>query len=191
MNPTEITIEDVILETTPFDERLISWCKKHDDFYKALKLIHSHKFLHLGTIVVRYPKNFPKDQVIGVYSYHYSIRKPIFKQDFIVNKNSEYKEFIIYTRNPDGSSKWVKDINEFYKKYDVSDDLFSLHHITFDQLPDEVKERGRRMIALSEKIKSIGHVKLTQNEIDRAYLSITSEKKKINTKLLAVGKKSL
>ena len=79
-----ITWEDIILETLPFREEILAWCKLHPEFQKALKVLTSERFLHLGMVMISYPSG-TNDQVIGVYAYDYKNNPQLFKQDFIVD----------------------------------------------------------------------------------------------------------
>lgn len=108
---SKITLKEVILELQPFSDELNNWCKTHREFFSALKNIYPEKFISPAMIVTSYPPT--GDEIIGVYTYHHEMKKPIFKQDFIVNVGRLNTEFILYTRNPNGSSKYVKDIIEF------------------------------------------------------------------------------
>jgi hypothetical protein len=69
----------------PFSDSLIEWCMKHPEFHSGLKLIYSERFISLGAMVTSYSPYRPNDEVIGVYTYDYKRKNPIFKQDFIVN----------------------------------------------------------------------------------------------------------
>lgn len=80
----------------------------------------------------------------------------------------EYKEFTLFTRNPGGSSKYVKDIYDFYAQYGKSGEYANSHHLTLEQLPDELKSRGEDAIRLAEKVQKLGGFKMpTQDVIDR------------------------
>ena len=106
------------------------------------------------------------------------MKKPIFKQDFIVNINNNNQEFLIYTRNPKGSSKWVKDINEFFIKYGKNGNYANSHHPKFEDLPAEIKNNALRTIKLGEKIKSMGYEKPPQDKINQIYKEVMVEKSK-------------
>lgn len=93
MKKSLVSLEDVLLETLPFADALLEWCKVHPKFKEALKVIYSNRFLHLGAVITSHPKIHSDDEVIGVVSYDYQLSKPIFKQDFIVNIDKKYKEF--------------------------------------------------------------------------------------------------
>lgn len=157
----EITWEDIILETLPFREEILFWCKLHPEFQKGLKVLASERFLHLGTVIVSYPTG-TNDQVIGVYAYDYKNKPPLFKQDFIVDVDQAHKEFILYTGFTKGtqSTKYVKHINDFFSKYGKNGNYKGSHHLTFDQLPDdeEIRRRAKSMIKRSKNLpKDITH----------------------------------
>lgn len=145
----EITWEDIILETLPFREEILTWCKLHPEFQKGLKVLASERFLHLGMVMISYPPE-TNDQVVGVYAYDYKNKPPLFKQDFIVDLNQEHKEFILYTGFPKGtqSTKHVKHINDFFSKYGKNGNYAGSHHLTFGQLPDdpEIRRRAEKMV---------------------------------------------
>jgi hypothetical protein len=144
-----ITWEDLMLETLPFREEIINWCKLHPEFQKCLKVLASERFLHLGTVVISYPSG-TTDEVVGVYAYDYKNKPPLFKQDFIVDLGNFHKEFVLYTGFPKGtqSTKYVKHIKEFFLKYGKNGNYADSHHLTFDQLPNdpEIRRRAMRMI---------------------------------------------
>lgn len=172
----QISFEDVILETLPFADELKAWCKLHPQFYQALKVIYSDRFVHLGAIVTSYSPNFPDDEVIGLFAYDYRIKNPKFKQDFIINKGKKYEKFILYTRNPNGSSKWVKDISVFYSCYGKGGYYVNSHHLTLEQLPEEIRPRGLQAVRIAERLKK-SVVKPEQTRINEIYRQIVDEKK--------------
>jgi len=174
----KISLEELIVEMMPFSDGLVDWCKSHPEFLEALKIVYSEKFISLGVIVTSYSPNYPNDQVIGVYTYDYQRKNPIFKQDFIVNKGSLDKEFILFTRNFRGrSSKYVKDINEFYATYGKGGNYVNSHHLSFEQLPEEMKPRGLDAIKLANKLKGGIMIKPSQKRISKIYKQVKSIKK--------------
>lgn len=172
----KITLEQLIIELMPFSEELVGWCKKHPKFLAALKNVYPEKFISPAMIVTSYPQS--GDEIIGIYTYHHEIKDTIFKQDFIVNKNNSNQEFVLYTRNPAGSSKYVKDIKEFFDKYGKFGYNTKLHHITLEELPEELQERGGKAIQLAEKMKDGFPRKIPQQHIDRIYKEVKSIKRK-------------
>ncbi len=173
----KITLEELILEMMPFSEELMNWCKNHPEFFVALKNIYPAKFISPAMIMTSTSPNYPNDEVIGVYSYHYQLNKPIFKQDFIINKGRTNQEFILFTRNPmAGSSKYVKDINEFFRTYGKGGHYVDTHHLTLKQLPTEMQERAKQAIRLAKKMRGADMTKLTQEHIDKIYQQVKSVK---------------
>jgi len=173
----KLSIEEAILETLPFSDELIKWCKNNEPFFKGLKNIYVEKFLSLGAIVTSYPKN-SNDQVIGLYTYDYQRNVPLFKQDFIVNINNLNNEFILYTRNKKyGSSRYVKDINAFYKLYGKNSDYNNSHHLSLEDLPILLRKRGEHVIKLAETINKTGIRKLTRSQLRKKYNDIKKIKK--------------
>lgn len=162
-----ITLKELILEFQPFSPELVAWCKKHPDFFNALKNLHPDKFISPSMIMLSYPPT--GDEVIGVYSYHNQLKHPIFKQDFIVNIGFKNETFMLYTRNPLGSSANVKDINDFYTKYNQYGYKKEQHHLTINELPEELKDRAQDTIALAEKVKDIDITKIPQSRINSLY----------------------
>jgi len=172
------------LELSPFSEELVNWCKTHPEFLKALKNVHPERFISPAMIVTSYPAS--GDEIIGVYTYHHELKNPIFKQDFIVNKDNANKEFILYTRNPAGSSKYVKDIKEFFAKFGKYGYTTTSHHLTLSELPAQLQERAREAIKLAEKMKVGTPQKIPQKHIDRIYgevMSIKRENRMVKEKL--------
>jgi hypothetical protein len=169
---SKITLKDVILELTPFPQQLIDWCKSHPDFSDALKNVYPEKFISAGVIIEHPPirvGEYAGDVVIGVYTYHHEIKKPVFKQDFIVYNGRDY---ILYSRNPAGNKKYVKDINEFYKKYGQYGHVESDHHLTLEELPIELQRRGRQAIDLAERMNLGSSQEIPQELIDKTYKEV-------------------
>lgn len=172
----KITLEDVILELQPFSTELNNWCKTHKDFFSALKNIYPEKFISPAIIITSYP--LTGDEVIGVFTYHHEMKQPIFKQDFIVNVSKKNIEFILYTRNPFGNSKYVKDINDFYAKYGKYGYTKSQHHLNLDELPDQLQERAKQAINLATKLKIGYPQKIPQAHIEKIYKEVMDIKRK-------------
>jgi hypothetical protein len=173
----QISLEELIILMMPFSKELIEWCKLHPEFQSALKVIYSERFVSLGAIVTSYSPNFPQDEVIGVYSYDYKRKNPIFKQDFIINKGKLNKEFVLYTRTKGKSSKYVKDINDFYASYGKGGFYINSHHLMLEQLPSELRERGISAIQLANKIVAGNYSKPNQKHINKIYNEIISVKR--------------
>lgn len=171
----KITLKELILELSPFSEELVVWCKTHPEFLESLKNVHPEKFISPAMIVTSYPSS--GDEVIGVYTYHHEMKNPIFKQDFIVNKGNASKEFILYTRNPAGSSKYVKDIQDFFAKFGKYGYIKSSHHLSLNELPAQLQERGREAIKLAEKMKVGTSQEIPQELIDKVYKEVRSVKR--------------
>lgn len=185
---SDVTFEDVILETMPFAEELIEWCKNHPEFKDALKIAHPERFVHIGTAMITTPRSNPEDEVIGVYAYDYQLKSPKFKQDFIVNLSKQYKEFVLFTRNPSGSSKWVKDIKEFYDTYGKDGDYVHSHYVSFEQLPEPAKPFALRAMKMGSDFKKNGFIRPTQDIINKIYLEIIDEKRRLGIKKFWVQK---
>lgn len=173
-----VTSEELILEFMPFPDVLLAWCKSHREFLVALKNVYPEKFISPAMVMTSTSPNYPGDEVIGVYSYHYQIKKPIFKQDFIINKGRKNKEFVLYTRNfKSGSSKYVKDIHEFFETYGKGGYYVGSHHLSLDELPEELQERAKETIRLANKMKETDLSMLTRDHIDEIYEQVRLLKK--------------
>lgn len=172
----KVTLEELIIELMPFSDELVVWCKTHPKFLTALKNVYPKKFISPAMIVTSYPQS--GDEIIGVYTYHHEMKNPIFKQDFIVNKDNSNREFILYTRNPTGSSKYVKDIKDFFVKYGKYGYHTNAHHLFLEELPAQLQERGREAIKLAEKMMGADLRKIPQHHIDKIYKEVTSIKRK-------------
>lgn len=164
-----ITYEDAILETLTLPEEVKAWSKKNPKFLEALKVVASSRFLHLGSIV-----HYPKDKVLGMYSYDYQIEEPKFKQDFIEYSDAVNPNFTLYTayiRKNGGASKWVKDIKEFFKKFEGYGTGVSSHHLSLEELlsikglPPLFKERANWAIRKGEELKKTGIRILSEVEL--------------------------
>lgn len=173
-----INFEDLIIQMMPFSTELIEWCKHHPEFQAALKIIYSDRFITLGAIVTSYSPNYPNDEVIGVYSYDYKLKMPLFKQDFIINIGKRDNEFVLYTRNPKGNSKYVKDISIFYQTYGKGAFYINSHHLSLEELPSEIRERGLQAIGLANRIQRLGgFIKPNQAHIDKIHKSLHAHKR--------------
>lgn len=172
------TLEEAIIETMPFSPQLIEWCKSHPDFSKALKIVYPEKFITLGAIVTSYSPDYLDDEVIGVYTYAYQMKTPIFKQDFVINKGTRHNEFILYTKHPlTSSSKYIKDIGEFYRTYGKNGSSYTnTHHLTLNELPAEIHSRGQQAINLANRVKKNGLGGINQNHIEKIYKQVKAIK---------------
>src|SRR5581483_9200401 len=148
-----LTWEEVVLETLPFRQEILDWCKFHPEFQKGLKALVSERFLHLGVVIISYPPR-TNDEIIGIYVYDYKNNPPLFKQDFIVDIAGYHKEFILYSGLPKGtqSTKYVKHIKDFLSKYGRNGNYANSHHLKFEELPEdvEIRKRAKAMIARSK-----------------------------------------
>lgn len=149
----------------PYPEQLKAICRVDSDLEKALKNTNPQRFISLGAVVVSYPPN-STDQVIGFFVYDYSKEPGIFKQDFIVNVGNKFKEFRIYTKFKGvKKSKIIRDISHFYQDYPTYS--VDSHHPAFEDIPDEIKPRAKKAVALAEKLKKLGvRQELTKEECD-------------------------
>ncbi len=166
-----MTLEELIIEMMPFSDEIKNWCKKYPKFSEALKIIYPERFINLGGVITSHHPNF-SEEIIGVYTYDYKRDK--FIQDFIINK--ENKTFILYTRNPKGNSKYVKDINDFFLKYGKGVHYLNVHHSSLKDLPDQIKLRAIEALRIAEKLKQAGYISPTQEQIDKTYQQLKSIK---------------
>lgn len=176
-----VTLKEVILELTPFPEELVKWSNSHPEFLDALKNVYPEKFISPAMIIIYPPIKgdcaCEGDVVIGVYTYHHELNKPIFKQDFIVNRGHLSKEFILYSKNPAGSSKYVKGIKEFFAKYSKYGHNTSSHHQSLEELPRQLQERGREAVRLAEKINIGMPQEIPQEHINKIYKEVMAVKR--------------
>ncbi|OGB62610.1 hypothetical protein A2X44_04490 [candidate division CPR3 bacterium GWF2_35_18] len=157
----------------PFSSGIRHWLKKHPDFFAALKIIYPKRFIALLAIVISYSKLVPKDKIIGIFAYDYLSRPERFKQDFIVDINNKDQEFILYTRLPNRNyGKYVKDINEFFNKYSKGIYYKDSHHISFQDIPEELKPRAIEAQKLGKKLKLSGLRNLSQKEMENLELKL-------------------
>jgi hypothetical protein len=171
----KVTLEEVILELMPFSDELNNWCKSHPEVLLALKNVYPEKFISPAMIVTSYPAT--EDEIIGIYTYHHGMKNPIFKQDFMVNVGRLNNEFILYTRNPAGSSKYVKDIKVFFKKYGKYGYDNTSHHLSLEELPTELQERAKASVKLAEKMKIGLPQKIPQEHINEIYEKVMAIKR--------------
>jgi len=149
----------------PYSPELKEKILNDPDFMEALKINHLERFISLGAIVTSYSPLKPEDEIIGFYTYDLKLNK--FKQDFIVNVKKQDKEFILYTRFPSKNNKSIRDINEFYKIYSQGKHYINSHHLSFNDLPDEIKPRAQKAIDLANKIKLYGLEKPTDKKLEK------------------------
>lgn len=173
-----MTREEIIIDMMPFSKQLKEWCKIHPEFAEALKINYPTRFITLQAITISYSHLIPEDEVIGVYTYDYQSKPGKFKQDFIVNKSNQNKEFILFTRLPSRKySKYVKDISEFFAIYSKGKYYIDSHHVIFKNLPNSIKPRAAQAIKLAESLRKTGLRKLTEKEL----AGFESKIKKLNT----------
>src|SRR3989338_6890658 len=130
-----ITPDELIIEMMPFAYELKVFCKSNPSFQKALKIIYFDRFITLQVITTSYSPNFPNDEVIGIYVYDYGLKKPQFKQDFIVNKEGKKKEFILFTGLSNVvDNKYVRHINDFLATYGKGGYFVNAHRPKFEEL---------------------------------------------------------
>lgn len=174
-----ITPEELIIEMMPFPRELKEFCKITPVFGKALKIIYFDRFITLQAVATSYSPNFPEDEVIGIYIYDYSLKNPRFKQDFIVNKKGQKKEFVLYTGLSSAvNNKQVKHINEFLATYGKDGYYKGTHHPKFEEFSGVLKERALRAIALGDKRKKEGFVKITMEQAQEIYKKLQKLPKK-------------
>ena len=164
------SLEEIFIETTPFSDGLKKWCKDHSDFTKALKITHPERFISLGMVIITYPPHKPNDKVIGFYSYDYSVNKPRFKQDFIVDIGKRDDYFVLYTRQKVvKNNKYIRDINEFFKTYGKDGNYLRSHWVEANDIPKEAQDRAKQAELLGKRIKKAGgFVPLSRLRLEKA-----------------------
>ena len=153
----------------PFSDEICAFMDSNPSFYDSLKLANTTRFTFLPRILTSsFPNNHPlhRDQVLGFF--YYDKNKKYSKQDFIVNKNKEGKEFYSYvdkeTKRKHSSCNFVCSIKDFFVVYGSGGKYYYREHPTkpwmhhyekFDDLPEdpEFRELARGIIKLeSEKL---------------------------------------
>jgi len=167
---TNISLEDLIIEMMPFADKLKAFCSKYPNFKNALKIIYTERFITLQAISTSYSPNYPNDEVIGIYVYDYGLKHPIFKQDFIVNKNGTGNQFVVYTglgSVVDG--KQIKHINEFINTYGKGGHYKDAHHPKYADFTGELKYRADRAIKIGEERIKKGNPPITNEKVQEVY----------------------
>jgi hypothetical protein len=155
-----MSLEEILIDVQPFSDGLKQWCKDHEDFTKALKIIYPDKFIPMGMVVISYSPHYPNDKVIGFYIYHYAMKSPKFKQDFIVDVGKQDNNFVLYTRqNVVPQNSYIKDINDFFNTYGSDGNYLRAHHVAFGEIPDEGKPRALQAMSLGDRVKNGGGFK--------------------------------
>jgi len=102
----------------PFSDELCAFMDREVDFYNSLKISQPKRFVFVRIIFTSHTPAghlLEKDEVIGMWYFDKNNAK--FKQDFIVNKNSDNKEFISYTAKKvvkKFCSRYVQEIDNFF-----------------------------------------------------------------------------
>ncbi len=171
-----ITPEDLIIEMMPFADELKLFCKSNPGFRRALKIIYFDRFITLQAITTSCSPNFPNDEVIGIYIYDYGLKKPQFKQDFIVNKDRQKKEFVLYTGLSEVvDNKYVKHINDFLASYGKGGYYVNAHRPKLEEFTGVLKERALRAINLAEKRKKDGFIRITPEYAEKIYQKLKTQ----------------
>lgn len=131
----------------PFSDELCDFMDREQDFYGSLKISQPERFVFVPIIFTSHtPASHPleKDEVIGMWYFDKEDAK--FKQDFIVNKNSESEIFISYTAKwvvEKFCSKYVQEIDNFFSEYGNNKSYYhdgnkwQHHYDNISDLPDE------------------------------------------------------
>ncbi|MBI5151356.1 MAG: hypothetical protein HZA34_02150 [Candidatus Pacebacteria bacterium] len=141
----------------PFSDEICFFMDNHPEFLTSLKLSNDNRFLYIPLIFISStPSTHPlfNDQVIGMwYIDKTNVRAnhlPFFKQDFVVNKNSNHMEFITFTTAKIVSrlnSPYVKLINDFFSDYGNNGQYYhngnrwDHHYNSMNDLPNEPRLR--------------------------------------------------
>jgi len=163
-------IEELIIEMMPFSQGLKQFCKKNPSFAKALKIIYHDRFIALLAVGTSGSPNYPDDEVIGIYVYDYKLKNPRFKQDFIVNKGGESKEFILYTGlSSVVDNKYIRHINEFLSTYGKGGYYKNAHRPELSEFSGKLKERALKAIDLANRLKKSGDRNISPEHVDEIY----------------------
>lgn len=166
--PDKLALVDVAIEAMPFADQIIAWCHKHPEFKEGLKFANPDGFLAMGAVLTSHPKNYPQHEVIGFLAY--DLNRDIFKQDYILNIDSNYQKFILYSKVPSKCyGPYVTHIKDFFSRYDTEGGYEKDHHLTTDQLltrgNEEFQDRVRSTLDLAQEIKQAGRNHPTQDEL--------------------------
>lgn len=173
-----ITPEDLIIELMPFSVSLKKFCEVHPEFKNALKFIYFNRFIALQAIFTSSSPYYSKDQVIGIPVYDYGLKKPLFKQDFIINRDGTNTEFVLYTGLSSAvDNKYVKHVNEFLAFYGRGKYYINAHRPRYEDFPPELKERAKKAIELAEERKRGGYVEVTPEFSELIYKKLKKLKK--------------
>lgn len=160
-----MTREELIIAMMPFSRQIKDWCKIHPEFANGLKITNPSRFIAFQAVTTTQSPLAPEDEAIGFYVY--DSKTETYKQDYIINVNSQNKEFILYTRLPNRKyTKYVRDINEFMDKYSGGKYYLGSHHFKLDELTGQLKDRALQAQNLAERINKFGLYDPTQKELD-------------------------
>lgn len=141
----------------PFSDEICLFMDNHPEFLVSLKLSNINRFLYIPLIFTSStPSNHPlfNDQVIGMwYIDKTNVRAnhpPFFKQDFVINKDSNNVEFTAFTSNAiirRINSPYVRLINDFFRDYGNNGQYYhngnrwDHHYNSVNDLPNEPRLR--------------------------------------------------
>lgn len=105
----------------PFSPDLLHFLDQNPDFYNSLRLSNDKGYLLLPLIGLP-PDPINNDKIIGLfYAYKTAIINNSlgvwFKQDYIVDLNSEDKDYIGYVAKEYAQGEHVRVVDDFYKQY--------------------------------------------------------------------------
>ena len=143
---------------------------QHPEFLESLKLLNPRFYFLPQVILSSQPlgEQRAEDEVIGllyVDQLHVQEdKKPLFKQDFIVNRGRQGQEFVSYSAFQE-SGAYVRPIAEFFSTYGKDGMYYHRtgikpwqhHYDDVADLPDVVQEAARRAI---EAVSDKGHGKV-------------------------------
>ncbi|MBI2887516.1 MAG: hypothetical protein HYY02_09935 [Chloroflexi bacterium] len=151
----------------PFSDELCYWMESHPEFYRSLKLSNPGRFVFIPYMIISHlPDGHPRsnDQVLGMFYLDKGNLKKgkgaLFKQDFVVNVQSQGKEFVSYTRTkPCG--KFVQPINNFFQTYGSGGRYYHKGNAwphdfaDVDELPPELRDIASQFKTKYEQVRGV------------------------------------
>jgi hypothetical protein len=144
-------------------EELLDWIESNPSFRKSLKLNNPNRFIKLPFLITSHTPRahkLHKDEIIGIWyldkNNYQNNQEPLFKQDFIVNKLKQNKEFVSFAANSFANGDYVEPIDNFFKIYGSGGKYYHKSGIRWEHHYDSVADLpGNRlqMLALSELTK--------------------------------------
>lgn len=135
-----------------FSDELCAYMDRNPDFLKSMKVNKPKRFVCFPMIITSSSPKHPEDQVIGIWyldkQNYKDNKKPLFKQDFVVNKSKQNREFTSYAVEMFVNNNDVLPLNQFFSDYGDGGKFYHKgkawehNYDDVENLPDELQLLG-------------------------------------------------